>query len=118
MKRVPLNRYSEKKILEMQEEAPIRVELCKRVGGRPLVREVQVYRNGQKYTYPKVVCISGTCECGLPDCPKQPSYGQYLEPHERLHRSLGGKLSLTNTIMVTRHCHRILQKNEPMWRGK
>ncbi len=115
MKRKPLNRYSEKKILEMQAEAPIRIELCKRAGGTPSVREVQIYRNGQKYTYPKVVCIGGTCECVLPRCPKSPPYGQHLEPHEKRHRSLGGKLTLENTIMVIRNCHRILQKNEPMW---
>ncbi len=115
MKRKPLNKYSKKKILEMQAEAPIRVELCKRAGGTSSVREVQIYRNGQKYTYPKVECIGGICECGLPNCPKSPPYGQRLEPHEVKHRSLGGKLSLANSIMIIRLCHRILQKNEPIW---
>ena len=115
MRRTLINHYSEKKILEMQAEAPKRIELCKRAGGTPSVREVQIYRKGQKYTYSKVECVGGLCECGLPDCPKSPPYGQLLEPHEQQHRSLGGKLTLNNTILVTRNCHRILQKNEPVW---
>ncbi len=115
MQRTTLNRYSEKRILELQVESPIRIALCKRAGGIPITREVQIYRNGQKFTYTKVECLGGICECGLPNCPKHPLLGQHLEPHEVKHRSLGGKLSLENTIMVLRGCHRILQRNEPMW---
>lgn len=118
MKRKPIARYSEKRIAELQEEAPIRIALCKRAGGKPLSREVQIYRNGQKYTYVKVECIGGTCECGLPDCPKTPPYGQHLEPHELTFRSHGGKLTIQNSRMVLRQCHRQLQKNEPMWSKK
>lgn len=115
MKRTPINRYSEKKILEMQAEAPIRIALCKRARGTPITREVSIYRNGQKYTYTKVECSGGVCECGLLDCPKHPPYGQHLEPHEIIHRSLGGKLSLQNSRMILRGCHRKLQKNKPIW---
>ena len=115
MKRKPLNRYSEKRIAELQAEAPIRIALCERAGGKAITREVQVYRNGQKHTYTKVECVGGICECGLPDCPKQPPYGQHLEPHEKLFKGQGGKLTMDNSIMVLRRCHRILQKNEPMW---
>ena len=115
MKRSPINRYSEKKIAEMQAEAPIRIELCKRAGGTPVTREVQIYRNGEKYTYTKVECSGGICECGLPDCPKFSLYYQHLEPHELVFRSHGGKLSLQNTRMVLRRCHQILQNNEPKW---
>ncbi len=119
MNRKPINRYSEAKIAELQAEAPIRIALCKRAGGTPMTREVQVYRNGEKYTYTKVECIGGICECGLPDCPKHPPYGQHLEPHELTHRSLGGKLSLQNSKMVIRACHNKLQNNSPMWgKGK
>jgi len=116
MIRKPLNRYSEKKIAQMQAEAPARIELCKRAGGTPATREVQIYRKGERYTYTKVECIGGICECKLPDCPKIPPYGQHLEPHEKIFRSHGGVLSLENTIMVLRQCHRILQNNEPKWR--
>lgn len=115
IKRTPINRYSLKKISEIQGEAPIRIKLCKRAGGIPATREVQIYRNGQKYTHIKVECIGGVCECGLTDCPKYPSYGQHLEPHEKVFRSRGGKLSMSNSIMVLRRCHRILQKREPRW---
>lgn len=115
MKKTPLNKYSLKKIAQIQGEAPIRVELCKRAGGKPLTREAAIVRKGVKHTYTKVECVGGVCECGLPDCPKYPLYGQHLEPHEQLPRGRGGKLSLQNSIMVLRRCHRILQKNEPIW---
>jgi len=115
MKSTTLNRYSEKRIAELQAEAPIRIALCKRAEGTPVTREVQIYRKGQRYTYTKVECMGGTCECGLPNCPKYPLSGQRLEPHEVVHRSLGGKLSLENSLMVLRNCHRILQNNEPVW---
>lgn len=115
MKRTRLNKYSLKKIAEKQVEAPIRIELCKRAGGTPRTMEVAIYRKGVKYTYTKVECVGGICECGLPDCPKRPSYGQRLEPHEMVHRSKGGKLSLSNTIMVLRTCHNKLQNNNPKW---
>lgn len=109
MNRKPINRYSLKRIAELQAEAPVRVELCKRAGGTPIQREVQIYRKGEKYTYTKVECTNGICECG---CGQRSSL---LEPHEDKHRSQGGKLSMSNTIMTTRHCHRRLQKSEPMW---
>ncbi len=115
MKRRPLNRYSEKRIAELQAETPIRIELCKRTGGTPTTREVQIYRNGQRFTYTKVECIGGTCECGRHDCPKYPTYGQHLEPHEKLFRSHGGVVSLESSIMVLRACHRRLQGYEPKW---
>lgn len=118
MKRTPINRYSLKKIAELQAEAPIRIELCKRAGGKPIAREVQIYRKGQKYTYIKVECIGGICECG---CGKYANtYNGQLHPHEKIPRSKGkiGALSLLNSIMVLNSCHQILQNNVPKWSSK
>ena len=118
MKRTPINRFSIKRIAQLQAEAPVRIALCERAGGKPVTREVQIYRKGQRHTYTRVDCVGGICECGLPDCPKTPRDGENLEPHEKLQRSLGGILSLENTAMVLRCCHRILQNSEPMWSYK
>jgi len=109
-----LNTYSLKKITEKNAEAPIRIALCKRARGEPATREVQVYHSGQRYTFTKVECMGGKCECNLPDCPRYANnYNGRLEPHEMLTRGHGGKLSLENTKMVLRRCHRILQNREP-----
>ncbi len=115
MKRTRLNQYSEKRLQRMNREADIRIALCKRAGGQPISQKKTVRRNGKAYDYLAITCVGGTCECGMRDCPKHPPAGQPLEPHEIRHRSLGGKLSLANSIMVTRQCHKILQKNEPKW---
>ncbi len=108
MKRTPINRFSLKRIAEINAEAPIRVQLAIRAHGVPVQRQVTVYHSGQAYYYTKVECLGGICEkCG------KPAAG--LEPHEKVFRSQGGVLSLENTIMVHRHCHRVEQTNEPMW---
>ena len=110
MKRSPINRYSIKKIAELQAEAPIRIELCKRAGGTPITKEMQIYRNGQRYPYTKVECHNGICEiCG--------GFGGILEPHENPPRSKGGKVSLSDSKMIHRHCH-IEQHHKPMWSKK
>ena len=111
MKRTPINRYSIKKILEMQAEASIRIKLCERAGGIPLVKETAIYRKGQKYTYQKVECIGGLCECGCGQYAT--SFNGQLHPHEQIPRSKGkiGALSLKNSIMVLNSCHTILQGN-------
>ncbi len=111
-----MNQYILKKIAEKNTEAPIRIALCKRAGGTPITRKVVVHHNGQKYTFIKVECIGGTCECKHPDCPKQANvYNGQLEPHKIIPRGRGRKLSLKNTILVLRGCHRRLQGREPMW---
>jgi len=115
MKRTSINRYSEKKISQIQAESQVRIELCKRAGGTPITQESHLFRNGKKYPYTKVACVGGICECGLPDCPKHPQNGEHLEPHEIKQRSLGGVMSLENSRMVLRQCHRVLQHSEPMW---
>ncbi len=108
MKKTRLSRYSPQKIAQLNEEAPIRVALCERAGGIPMQRTVQIYSNGSKLEFIKVECLGGTCE----NC-HQPQGG--LEPHEDRHRSQGGKLTLENSKMVCRSCHRKLQKSEPQW---
>jgi len=106
--KMALNRYSLKKIAEMQAEAPIRMELCKRAGGTPVTTEVQIYRNGQRYTYTKVECKSGVCEiCG------KPTY--QLEPHESPPRSKGTTVSMKFSKMVCRNCHIKAHNNYPKW---
>lgn len=52
---------------------------------------------GKPYSITTIQCFYGTCECG---CGER-SFA--LEPHERVFRSQGGKLSLDNTIMVKRN---------------
>ncbi|MDD4876417.1 MAG: hypothetical protein PHQ86_04715 [Dehalococcoidales bacterium] len=113
MKRTRMNNYSLKKIDEKNAEAPIRIALCKRAGGTPITREVQVYHSGQRHTFTKVECLGGTCECGCGQ--RADNYTGGLSPHEKHSRGQGGKLSLENSIMVLNSCHSRLQRNEPMW---
>ena len=110
MKRAPISRYSLSNIEELRAEAPVRVQLVIRAGGTPVERQVTVCHAGEIYTYTKVECQGGICECGC----GRASYGG-LEPHEQTHRSQSGKLSLENTIMVRRDCHKRLQRSDPMW---
>lgn len=108
----PPNKYSLKKIDEINAEAPIRIALCYRAGGRPLIYMQKYRRNdGKVYTIKRVRCVGGKCECGC----KKPAnaINGNLEPHEQLTRGRGGKLSLRNTKMVLRECHRKLQNREP-----
>lgn len=104
-----LNRFSLQKIAQLNAEVPIRRALAKRAGGLPVERKVTICRSDGTFYYTAVRCIGGTCECG---CGKK---ANELEPHEKVHRSQGGILSMENTIMVTRFCHQRLQRNEPMW---
>ena len=108
MKRTRISRYSPRKVAQLNAEAPIRIALCRRAGGAPSLRLVQVYSNGDKLEFTKVECVGGTCE----NC-HEPQAG--LEPHEQVTRAQGGCLSLENTVMVCRKCHRLLQHSEPMW---
>lgn len=102
MKKTPLNFKSKRKVLELQAEEPIRIQLAQRAGGEPVL----IPRKG----YTQVICHGGTCECG---CGKSTNY--ILEPHEKHTRGQGGKLSLENTIMILRGCHERLQNNLPKW---
>jgi len=111
MKRTPLSRYSPRKVAQLNAEAPTRIALCRRAGGESLTRQVQVYTNGDKLEFTKVECFDGICE----EC-HQPQHR--LDPHEKVFRSLMGELSMSNTIMVCKPCHRKLQRSEPMWSRK
>lgn len=107
-----LNKYSLKKIAELNAEAPIRRKLCYRAHGIPVEHIEVVYRDGVKYTINRVRCINGQCECGCGE------FANLLHPHENRSRARGGKLSLENSIMVKTRHHDILQNNLPKWSEK
>ncbi len=120
-KRVALNHYSLRRIRELNEQIPIRLALIERCGGRPIERQQTVYHSGTKYIINRVICIDGLCECG---CDKHQTCDKVnhrqrgvLEPHEKLRRSQGGKVSLENSIMVLRPCHNCVQGNQIVWSG-
>lgn len=98
----PPNKYSLKKINQLNAEAPIRKQLAYRSHGKPIETIERYKRNdGKVYQIHRVRCIGGICECG---CKRRGN----LEPHEKVRRSKGGILSLQNTIMILRECHRRL----------
>lgn len=97
-----LNKYSLKKIAQLNTEAPIRIALAKRAGGTPIVKIQTVKRNdGTIHKIKRVFCVGGVCEiCGKPS-----KRGEILEPHELIKRSAGGQVSLDNSRMCHRTCH-------------
>jgi len=109
LKKEPINRYSLKKIEELNAEAPIRRTLCCRAHGIPVETVEVVYRNGTKHTINRVKCINGICQCGCSQC------SPILHPHEKHSRGRGGKLTLENSIMVSDNHHAVLQNNLPKW---
>ncbi len=109
-RKTPLNRLSLKKIEERKQEVPIRIALCQRAGGTPVIGKNTYYIKGEAYPVTTVQCYGGVCECGC-----QERIDGILEPHEKVFRSHGGKLSLKNTIMVKHEHHIRLQNNELHW---
>lgn len=108
MKRTPLATMSLQKIAQLNAEVETRKALARRAGGLPVLRKVTICRHEGVYHYTAVRCLGGKCEyCGRP-CDE-------LEPHEKIFRSQGGSLSLDNTLMVCRGCHRQIQNNDPLW---
>ena len=105
----PINRYSLKKIAEINGEFETRLALCDRANGFAKIETQLVRRKGVTHEIRRVTCLNGLCECGLKECGGK----RYpvLEPHEKKTRAQGGKLSMENTIMVWRECHQILQGN-------
>ena len=97
------NQYSLSKIARLNAEFPERVKLIARCGGHLRVHEQLVRRNdGTKHTIKRAICVGGYCEI----C-HQPANGETLEPHEyKIKRSAGGHVSLDNSIMCHRSCHR------------
>lgn len=109
-----LNQYSLKKIDQLNAELPIRLELIKRCGGKPLPYNETAHHNGTAFIIRRVRCLGGMCECGHRDCRKFAGrINGELEPHEKVPRGRGGKLSLDNTIMVLHACHIREQNREP-----
>jgi hypothetical protein len=94
LRRTKLNSISKHKLQQLKDELPIRVKLCERAGG------TWVKANNLVGGY----CRSGICECG---CGRPPGYeSDYcLHPHEKIHRGLGGKLSMRNSKMMRNDCH-------------
>lgn len=108
LKQKPINRYSLKKIEELNAEAPIRRALCYRAHGIPIETVEVVYRNGTRHMVNRVRCINGRCEhCG--------EFSPILHPHEIVSRAHGGKLTMRNSIMVSDNHHTKLQNNELHW---
>lgn len=102
MKRTRPNKYSLKKIEQLNEEASIRIALAKRAGGTPVEKLQKVKRNdGSIHTIRRIFCVGGVCEL----CGKPAKRGEILEPHELIKRSAGGRVSLENSRMCHRTCH-------------
>ncbi len=89
MKRTRINPISDKKREQMKAELAIRNKLCERAGGLFVTDGIH-FR-----------CIGGICE----ECRRAPSWIG-LHPHERVFRSRGGRLSLSNSIMICDTCHK------------
>jgi len=62
-----INRYSLKRIAEINAEVPIRLSLCNRVGGTPIIKDQTVKRHNEIFIIKRVFCVGGTCEvCDKP----------------------------------------------------
>jgi hypothetical protein len=95
----PLNHISVKKLMSLEQEVNDRLALCNRAGGTPYCHTKTISISGKPYNQTVMTCYNGTCEiCG--------QRADVLSPHEKRHRSLGGKLSTQNSIMSCDECHR------------
>ena len=112
MKQSPINRYSLKRIQQLNDEVPERIALCRRASGTPILRKVTIYRKGIGHPVTIVECTYGICECG---CGK---LFPRIYPHEEPFKSHGGKVSLKDSRMVSPEHHRKLQNNDPVWSRK
>lgn len=91
-----INKYSLKKIAQLNAEVPARIALANRCGGKPIPRDVTVKHNGVSYTIRRIICVGGRCEiCGQPA-----GQGEVLEPHESPKRSAGGVVSLRDSWTI------------------
>lgn len=97
----PMNDISPKMLLELKRQVPIRDALALRCGGRPYHYTVKLRCQGKLIPVEMVQCLGGKCEL----CRTAKFDGRSLEPHEKVHRSQGGQLSLTNSVMCCRECH-------------
>lgn len=97
------NRYSLSKIRKLNDELPERIKLIERCGGKPQFYTETFKRNdGSVHKIKRVRCIGGRCEI----CGELALNGEFLEPHETPKRSAGGKVSLKDSVMCHRSCHR------------
>lgn len=97
-----INKYSLKKIGRLNAEVPARIALCIRCGGKPSQYDEKVKHNGVTNIIHRVKCVGGRCEI----CHQPAGKGEVLEPHELPKRSAGGKVSLKDSKMCHRRCHR------------
>ena len=104
-----LNPISPRRVAELNAQKEVRIALCKRAGGSPMVSKRTFTINGKDYQAKLVLCRNGVCECGCGQ------HGEILTPHELKTRGSGGKLSLDNSLMVRVDCHRRIQNNNPIW---
>lgn len=106
-----LRHYSERRVRQLNSEVTARILLCKRCGGEPIQQSRMVKVAGNHtMELNTIICVGGTCEvCG------KPAGEEHMCPHEKHHRSLGGKVSLDNSVMCHWACHRQEQGSEPMW---
>lgn len=104
----PLNRMSLRKIIKLNDEVDVRIQLCKRAGGEPTVKTRNIkLNNGTEIELHTVECRNGRCE----ECH---TFNYHLEPHEDPPRSKGGKVSMEQSTMLCRRCHNT-KKGKPMW---
>lgn len=98
MKRTRLNRYSEKKVDELNDQVNIRVRMCLLADGNPQqsMRRIR-FNNGKEKVLWTVLCTDGICQ----ECGKRVSF---IEPHEDPLRSRGGKVG-KDSKMICRSCH-------------
>jgi len=101
-----LNQISPRRVAELNAQKDTRIALCKRAGGKPMVEHHIFKINGKNYLAYLVTCVNGKCECGCGE------FAPILEPHELKTRGSGGKLSMSNSIMVVRKHHPI---SKPQW---
>jgi len=104
----PLNFYSLRRVIQLNNEVDTRIALCKRAGGKPcLYTRVIKFNNGTEMELTTIQCQNGYCEeCGR--------FARALECHEKFERSKGGKVSLENSVILCHDCHRN-KKGRPMW---
>ena len=108
--RKPLKPISERRVRQLNSEVTARIALCKRCGGVPVQKSSPINFGWGVLELNTIICVGGTCEvCG------KPAGGEFMSPHEKHHRSLGGRVSLENSLMCHWACHRKEQKSEPMF---
>jgi len=106
----PLNRYSLKRVAELNAELPVREKLCHQADGVPFYYDTVATVSGKHVLIKHLACLHGICQkCGR----RMPQ----VDPHEEPFRSHGGKVSLKDSKMWCRDCQATRHGN-PMWSKK